>query len=83
MMTEAELQDVRAIAASVNRIESKVDENRRVQDAHNDRLSRRLDELEKFADRASGALTLAKVVLSFLGVGGVAAVFAILSRGNL
>lgn len=43
----------------------------------------RLDKLETFADQARGAITLVKFVASFLGLGGVAAIVAVLSRGGL
>jgi hypothetical protein len=36
----------------------------------------RLDALERFADRAEGALTLVKFVSSLLGIGGLAAIVA-------
>lgn len=71
-MTADELNDLRSIAESVRRIERKVDDQ-----------GVRVDRLEKFADRAEGAITLAKFTLSFLGLGGIAAVIAVLSRGGL
>lgn len=71
-MTGDELQDLRNISATVRRIEARQDVD-----------SQRLDKLERFADRAEGAITLAKFVLSFLGLGGVAAVVAVVARGGL
>jgi len=60
------------IAATVRRIESA-----------QSRTDDRLDKLERFADRAEGAITLAKFTLSILGIGGVAAIVASISRGGL
>lgn len=71
-MTADELNDLRSMADSMRRIERKVDEQ-----------AVRVDRLEKFADRAEGAITLAKWAFSFLGIGGVAAVIAVLTRGQL
>lgn len=71
-MTADELNDLRSIAASVRRIESRQDAD-----------SQRLDKLERFADRAEGALTLVKFVMSFLGLGGVAAFIVVVTRGVL
>jgi Flp pilus assembly protein TadB len=71
-MTADELNDLRNIAASVRRIESRQDAD-----------SQRLDKLERFADRAEGALTLVKFVMSFLGLGGVAAFIVVVTRGGL
>lgn len=71
-MTADELNDLRSIAASVRRIESRQDAD-----------SQRLDKLERFADRAEGALTLVKFVMSFLGLGGVAAFIVVVTRGGL
>lgn len=71
-MTADELNDLRSIAASVHRIESRQDAD-----------SQRLDKLERFADRAEGALTLVKFVMSFLGLGGVAAFIVVVTRGGL
>lgn len=71
-MTSDELNDLRSMADSMRRIERKVDEQ-----------AVRVDRLEKFADRAEGAITLAKWAFSFLGIGGVAAVIAVLTRGQL
>ena len=72
MMTADELNDLRNIAATVRRIEARQDAD-----------SQRLDKLERFADRAEGAITLAKFVLSFLGLGGVAVIITVVSRGGL
>lgn len=71
-MTIDESNDLRNISATVRRIEARQDVD-----------SQRLDKLERFADRAEGAITLAKFVLSFLGLGGVAAVVAVVARGGL
>jgi len=71
-MTADELNDLRSIAASVRRIETRQDAD-----------SQRLDKLERFADRAEGALTLVKFVMSFLGLGGVAAFIVVVTRGVL
>lgn len=71
-MTADQLNDLRNIAASVRRIESRQDAD-----------SQRLDKLERFADRAEGALTLVKFVMSFLGLGGVAAFIVVVTRGGL
>lgn len=83
MMTGEELTDIRQIAAAAIRIERKVDEQRITADARNHETNQRLDKLERFADRAEGALTLVKFVASFLGLGGVAALLAVMSRGQL
>ena len=71
-MTTDEMIDIRAMAESLRRIERKVDEQ-----------AARTDRLEKFADQAQGALTLAKFTLSLLGIGGVALVIAALSQGKV
>ena len=68
-MTVDELTDLRSIAAAVHRIEEKQQQD-----------SVRLDRLEKFADRADGALTLGKFALSLVGIGGVAALLAALAQ---
>lgn len=72
MMTSDELTDIRAIADAVRRIERKVDEQ-----------AARTDKLERFADRAEGALTLARFTLSLLGIGGIALVVAALAQGRV
>ena len=71
-MTADELNDLRNIAATVRRIEAKQDAD-----------SQRLDKLEHFADRAEGAITLAKFTLSLLGIGGIGIIIAAVSRGAL
>lgn len=71
-MTGDEQIDIRAMADSLRRIERKVDEQ-----------AVRTDRLEKFADRAEGALTLARFTLSLLGIGGVALVVAALAQGRV
>lgn len=71
-MTADELNDLRNIAATVRRIEAKQDAD-----------SQRLDKLERFADRAEGAITLAKFTLSLLGIGGIGIIIAAVSRGAL
>jgi len=55
-----ENEQLSSIAAAVRRIEDK-------QSKQDDRL----DKLERFADRAEGAITLARWTFSFLGIGGV------------
>lgn len=40
----------------------------------------RLDRLEKFADRAEGAITFGKWVLSFLGMSGVGLLLAVFAQ---
>lgn len=72
MMTSDELTDLRNIASAVQRIE------RRQETA-----DARLDKLERFADRAEGAITLAKFTLSLLGIGGIGIIIAAVSRGAL
>ena len=71
-MTGDEQIDIRAMAESLHRIERKVDEQ-----------AARTDRLEKFADRAEGALTLARFTLSLLGIGGIALVVAALAQGRV
>ena len=71
-MTVDELTTLASIAAAVRRIEDK-------QRMDSDRL----DRLERFADRAEGAITLAKFTLSILGIGGVGIIIAAISRGSL
>lgn len=70
--------DLSTIASSVSRIDANV---RRI-DEKMSRQDDRLDKLERFADRAEGALTLVKFVSSLLGVGGIAALIAWFSRGG-
>ncbi len=70
-MTSDELTDLRAIAAAVHRIEEK-----QQQDSH------RLDTLERFADKADGAITLAKWALGFVGAGGISMLIFALSKGG-
>jgi len=55
---------------------------RRIEDNQN-RMGDRLDKLERFADRAEGALTLVKFVSSLLGIGGLAAIIALFAKGSL
>lgn len=43
-------------------------------------IRKRLDALESFADKAAGAITLAKFAISVLGIGGMAAIIAVLAR---
>lgn len=69
MMTADELTDLRSIAAAVHRIELVVE-----------RQAGQIDALQGFADKAQGALTLAKVVLSLLGFSGIAWLFATLAQ---
>lgn len=71
-MTADEPTDIRSIADAVRRIERKVDDQ-----------AARTDRLEKFADRAEGALTLARFTLSVLGIGGIALIVAALSQGRV
>ena len=71
-MSEDELTDIRTIARAVARIETKVDAQ-----------GARVDKLERFADRAEGALTLARFTLSILGIGGIALIVAALSQGRV
>ena len=69
MLTENE--QLSSISAAVRRIETK-----------QTKQDERLVKLERFADRAEGAITLSKFVLSILGIGGVAAIVASISRGG-
>ena len=68
-MTEEELTTLSSIAAAVRRIETKVD-------AHDMQLK----ELQQTADRAVGAISLAKWAFGFLGAAGVGAVLYFLSH---
>lgn len=68
-MTADEMVDLRSIAATVKRIE----ETQRADTI-------RLDKLERFADRAEGALTISKYALSLLGVGGIALIISSLAN---
>ena len=43
---------------------------------------RRLDMIEQFMDQAKGALTLAKFVLSFVGLGGLATFLVVLGQSS-
>lgn len=70
-MTTEELVDLRAIVASVRRIETVLEEH-----------GGRLDKIERTADRAEGALTLLRWFLGFVGVSGVATIIAIFSRSQ-
>lgn len=72
MMTGEELQDLRTIAAAVRRIEAKVDAQ-----------GERIDRLERFADKAEGALTFIKWLSGFIGIGGAAVIIAALANGRL
>lgn len=68
--------DLANIAASVKRIEETT--TRQGDDMR--RFADRLDKLERFADKAEGALTIAKFTLSLLGIGGIAAIVAAVSN---
>jgi hypothetical protein len=83
MMTGEELTDIRAIASAAIRIERKVDDQRVQAELRDRETNARLDKLERFADRAEGAITALKFIASFLGIGGVAAIVAVVSRGGL
>jgi hypothetical protein len=79
VMTIDEQIDIRAMAEGMRRIERKVDDVQRKVDDQ----AVRTDRLEKFADRAEGALTLARFTLSLLGIGGIALVVAALAQGRV
>ncbi len=55
---------------------------RRIEDSQRS-MGDRLDKLERFADRAEGALTLVKFVSSLLGIGGLAAIVALFAKGSI
>ena len=55
---------------------------RRIEDSQR-QMGDRLDKLERFADRAEGALTLVKFVSSLLGIGGLAAIVALFAKGSI
>ena len=71
-MTAEELRDIAAIARAVTRLEAVVTG----QDA-------RLARLERFAARAEGGMAVIKLGISLLGIGGVATILALFSRGTL
>ena len=70
-MTEQDLQDLHSIARAVHRLEQAVVR----QDAQ-------LERLERFADRAEGAMTVIKLGVSLLGVGGIATIIAVFARSG-
>lgn len=77
-MTTEELRDLRSIAAAVQGIADQQREDQVWKQQMGDRMSK----VERFVDRVDGALTLAKVALSFVGLGGVALFIAAISKGS-
>lgn len=62
MMTADELKTLDGIAAAIHRIEVRQESD-----------GLRLDRLDKLADRVEGALTFAKWLTGFVGLGGIVA----------
>lgn len=62
-------EDLGTVKAAVTRIETRLDG-----------LGERLDKLERFADKAEGALTLTKFVVSLLGLSGIGTLLVLLAR---
>lgn len=70
--------DISSVARAVARLEQVIEK----QDARLREQDGQLDRLERYADRAEGAMTIVKFGISLLGIGGVAAILAFFAKGG-